>query len=360
MALPFLIPGARKKPSQIIGVDLGSRVTKAVLCESRGGKVTLNRYALVDAPVCDSSAVPIEMLAEQLRQIVNRLETRVKTVALAIGTADSIVKHVEMPKMPGEAIRQVLKNNSRNYFQTDLPGHVFDYQVVYEAVPVPTAEPSRRGAGVSHLQRLVVAGARERFVGDLAATGRAAGLSVAHIIPGVVCPINAFELTHPEDFNNQAIALVELGFKYSTICILQQSQLLLNRVIHIGGNRMTSAIADELKVSYAEAEGIKIGMPGEVHHVIEGVVSNLGRELRASVDYFEHQQECPVSRVYISGGPSRSESVIELLRNELMTDCVTWNPAGCCNLALGAAQSSEIDALSHQLGVALGAAIAAL
>jgi type IV pilus assembly protein PilM len=299
------------------------------------------------------------MLGEQLKEVFKCLDTRTRTVALAIGATESLVKHVDMPKMPGDTIRQVLKNNTRNYFQTNLTGHVFDYHVLYQAVPVAAPDQSQRAAN-GHVQRLVVAGAQERYVSDLTSVAKAAGLNLVHIIPGVVCPINAFELAHPEEFENQIVALVEIGFKSSTICIVQLGNLMLNRAIQIGGHQMTSAIADEINISYAEAEGIKIGMPGEVGGVLEGVVSALGRELRASIDYFEHQQECTVSRIYVSGGSARSQSVIEFLGRELMTECVLWDPTSFCSMALPATQSSEVESISNRLGVAVGAAIAAL
>lgn len=350
-----------KKPSQIIAVDLGSRITKAVLCESRGGRFYLNGYALLDTPEHDAATFPVTSLGEQLKEITKRLNTRTKTVALAIGSGDSFVRHVEIPSMPSDAIRPVLKNNTRTYFQSHLPSHVFDYQVIYQAVPLSVAEQKKKkGSQTASQQRLVVGGAREQCVNDLAAMGKAAGLSVPHIIPSVVCPINAFELAHPEEFKAQVVALVEIGFKHSSICILQQGELAINRVIPIGGNRMTAAIVEDLNISYAEAEGIKVGMPHEVHGTLKTVVSNLSRELRASIDYFENQQAHLVSRVYVSGGPARSEIIVELLRDELMLDCVTWNPTSFCDLTLPSDQCSEIGGVSHQLGVALGAAIAAL
>ena len=48
-----------------------------------------------------------------------------------------------------------------------------------------------------------------------------------------------------------------------------------------------------MNISYAEAEGIKVGMPGEVQAALESQVQPLGRELRASLDFFEHQQIVP-------------------------------------------------------------------
>ncbi|MGC3960971.1 MAG: hypothetical protein QM813_24485 [Verrucomicrobiota bacterium] len=83
MALSFPIS---KKINQIIAVDLGSRVTKAVLCESKGGRFNLSGYALLDTPDPDSSTFPPAALGEQLKEITKALNTRTKTIALAIGT----------------------------------------------------------------------------------------------------------------------------------------------------------------------------------------------------------------------------------------------------------------------------------
>jgi hypothetical protein len=41
-----------------------------------------------------------------------------------------------------------------------------------------------------------------------------------------------------------------------------------------------------MSISYAEAEGITIGMPQEVQSAMEPLLSTLGRELRASIDFF--------------------------------------------------------------------------
>jgi len=39
-----------------------------------------------------------------------------------------------------------------------------------------------------------------------------------------------------------------------------------------------------MNITYAEAEGIKIGMPAEVQSALEPLLAGLARELRASID----------------------------------------------------------------------------
>jgi Tfp pilus assembly PilM family ATPase len=85
----------------------------------------------------------------------------------------------------------------------------------------------------------------------------------------------------------------------------------------------------------------------------------LGRELRASIDFFEHQQDKAVSQVFISGGSARSEFLVQLLQTELMAECKPWNPLSFIELALPPQQAAEVDHVAPQLAVAVGAAVAA-
>lgn len=342
-----------------MAVDLGSRVTKAVHIQRRGDKFFLLGYALLDAPISDKGTLPVDLLGEHLRSTVQSLNARAKSVVLAVGAADCLVRHVEMPEMPMDAVRMVLKNNSRNYLQQDLPNYVYDCHLIYQAVPVGLPNPAKKGP-VGHVQRLLVSGAKRPFLDELMSTTKAAGLTLTHVIPGLICPANAFELAMPEVFRDEIVAVIEIGFKSSSVFILQQGEMVLSRVVNIGGDRLTSAIAEELKISYAEADGIKVGMPNEVRSAIEVFIASLARELRASLDYFEHQQDRPVSRVYLSGGSTRSEVIMQVLQSELMTACVTWNPVTALHQELPPVQKAEIDQIGSQLGVAIGAAVAAL
>ena len=180
------------------------------------------------------------------------------------------------------------------------------------------------------------------------------------IVPGLIGPVNAFEQAMPDVFANEAVALVDLGFKNSSICILQQGELILSRVVGIGGDRLTNGLAEALNVSYAEAEGIKIGMPTEVQTQLESLVLPLGRELRASIDFFEHQQDRPVTQVFITGGSARSEFIVQTLQQELMIECKILNPTTFLQMELPPQQTVEIEQVAPQLTVALGAALAAL
>ena len=141
--------------------------------------------------------------------------------------------------------------------------------------------------------------------------------------------------------------------------ILDRGELALTRVVNIGGDKLTAGLAESMNISYAEAEGIKVGMAPEVESALQMQVIPLGREIRASLDFFEHQFDRPVSQVYVSGGSARSEMILQMLHSELMTECKTWNSTGFLQLALPGQQAVEVDHIGPQLTVAIGAALSA-
>src|SRR6266404_4466621 len=356
MALPFFNSG--KKRDQLISIDLGGRTTKAVHLQRKADAFVLSRFAVLDAPIYEKNVSP-DLLGEHLKNVCQALDAKSKLVTLAIGVNDSVVRHADLPLMPIGDMRQVLKNNTKNYLQQDLPGHVFDCYII-PSRGLPKQADKTKASGISVKQKVLVAGARKQLIDDMQTAIRNTGLIADHIVPGLVGPVNAFEMAMPEVFAKDVFALVDMGFKNTSICLLQEGELILSRVVGIGGDKLTNGLAESLGISYAEAEGIKVGMPTEVQSQLESLVLPLGRELRASIDFFEHQQDKTVTQVFIGGGSARSELIVQLLQTELMVECKPWNPVGFLESAVPPEQAGEIEQVAPQLAVAVGAALAAL
>jgi Tfp pilus assembly PilM family ATPase len=330
-----------------------------VVLEQRGDVWTLCRYALLDAPIFDKK-ISSELLAEHLKAVLQALETDAKYLTLSVSLDDAVVRQLELPNIPVDEMRMVLKNNTKGYLQQDLPGYVFDcYIFPPKQVPPGQTPEASKTAGVAKA-KVLVTGAKQQLMNDYQAAIKEAGLVADYIVPGLVGPINAFEMALPEVYNNETVALVDIGFKHTSVCLLDRGELALMRVVNIGGDKITAGLAEMMSISYAEAEGIKVGMAPEVQSALEMQVLPLGRELRASLDFFEHQNDRPVTQVYVSGGSARSEMILEILRAELIVECNTWNPTRFLQLALPGQQSVELEHVGSQLAVAVGAAMMAL
>ena len=353
MALPFLSSQTRRL-DQIIAIDLGARTTKAVHVQRKGDSLNFLGYALQDAPAYEKGLSP-QLLGEHLGAINQALGGRTKQVVLAVGVGDSLVRHTELPMVPAADMRVMLKFNSKSYLQQDLPDHAFDCYII-----PPRSGVKPDSAKTAQKCTVLVGGAKRQLIDDWQTAAKNAGLIPEQIVPSLIGPPNAFEMAKADVFNKEVVALVDIGFKHSSITILLNGELMLSRVVGIGGDRLTNGVAEALGVSYAEAEGIKVGLPDEVQSTMVTLLAPLGRELRASVDFFEHQQDKPVTQVFVSGGSARSDYIVQILQTELMVPCTSWNPTTFLNMALPPQQMGEVDQIAPQLSVVIGAALAAL
>ena len=351
--MPFLNGVNRKKRAQMIAVDLGSRTTKAALFERRGEILALTRYALLDAPIFEKKISP-ELLGDHLKSVAEALGNTTKYVIVAVGLEDAIVRQIELPQIPIDEMRQVLKVNHKNYLQQELPNHVFDCYII----PPRLNQGEKPASGVPKL-KVLAAASKQQLVDDFMRASHLAGLTPECMVPGLIGPMNTFEQALPDVYAKETVALVDIGFKHTSVCVLDRGELALTRVVNIGGDKLTAGLAETMSISYAEAEGIKVGMAPEVEGALQMQVVPLGREIRASLDFFEHQQDRPVTQVYVSGASARSEMILQMLHSELLLECKTWNPTGFLQLALPGQQAVEIDHIGSQLTVVIGAALAA-
>jgi type IV pilus assembly protein PilM len=358
MTLPFFNTRAKRR-DEVIAIDLGGRHTKAVHVQMKGDRLTLLGFTVQDSP-SEKSSISVDVLSEHLKSVSRALGDKTKSVVVSMSVADTVVRRAEMPPMPMDDMRQLLKFNTKSYLQQDLPDHVFDCSVVLTQ-PAADAKPESAKAAALQKQQVIVGAGKRQLVTDVATAISDAGLSAAQVVPGLIGPVNAFEVSEPEAFANETVALVDLGFRNSSISILRGGELVMHRVVNVGGDRLTQGLADTMGISYAEAEGIKVGMPTEVQAALDPLISGLGRELRAFLDFFEHQQDVAVSQVFLSGGCAQGELLVQALQLELLIPCRLWNPANGFDMsALSPEQATEFASVSPQLAVAIGAAISAI
>ena len=130
-------------------------------------------------------------------------------------------------------------------------------------------------------------------------------------------------------------------------------------MVEIGGDKLTHGLAEALNVSYSEAESRKVGKPQEVESALVPLLTPLGRELRASIDFFEHQSDKTIGSVFLSGAAANSDFFSHHLQQEMMTSFKRWNPVGFMEPPLGGQQLAELEQTSPLLVNAIGAAMGA-
>lgn len=345
-----LLKRGSAKRSQILAVDLGQRTTKAVWIVAKGEGFAVQGFAMLDSPHGEKQPSR-EMLAEHLKAVVSATGYTGKKLCLIIGGTESIVKLIEMPMVAASEMRTMLKYGSKNYFQQELNEHVFDCHIV--SLVGAVGEP---GKGLQKA-RVAAAATKTSVVDHYVEACKQAGFVLELLMPSLICPINAFEHAMPESFAKDIVALVDIGFRSSSISILRSGEFMMNRVVPLGGDKLTVGLAETMNVGYAEADSMKLGMPEEIQYAMQALLMPLGRELRASIDFFEHQFDKTVPQVFVSGGSVRSQFIIDTLQGEMMVSVKGWNPGGFLTVALPPTQIMNWEQAGPNLAVAIGGAM---
>jgi len=357
MKLPFL-NGQTKTRDEMVAIDLGSRTSKAVHLQRENGKFTLCGYSITNSPAAEND-ISTEALTNHLKAVVGKLNPSSNLLTLTLNSNEVVLRTAETPLMNRADCRLMLKHSAMTYLQQKLTGYIFD---VHPLLYFTREEPQRDDQiKVTHQkQRVLIAGAKKQVLDNYVARAKAAGLVADHLVPGLIAQVNAFELARPDLFLERTVALVDVGFNTSSICILNRGDIALIRVVDVGGDRITTGLSESMNISYAEADGLKLGMPDEVRQDLETIIVPLGRELRAAVDFFESEHDNAVSNVSICGGSGQSEIIREILQTQLRLECNTWDPVSFLERKLSSQQQEEVERVGPLLAVAVGAALMAM
>ncbi|MEW6305705.1 MAG: pilus assembly protein PilM [Verrucomicrobiota bacterium] len=364
MATSFLSDSA-KRSDRIVAISLGSRTTKAVEVFRRNGSLVLKNYVVVDAPVYDKG-LSSEILAPHLKSVWAALDTQTTNVVLSLGAGDSLFRLMELPPMAESELRTLLKFNSKNYLQEDLRDHIFDCRVVQQIQRV-SQETDTTNGGVPPTStvtlrtttkaRVLVGATNTSVLQIVQESARKAGLKLEQVGVSQMGPANALMAT-PDFVSTEAVAMVDFGFKYSTIGILCGGQLLHNRVVAIGGDKITSSLASAMNITYAAAEGLKTVALEKVQPKLEAVMTPLIDELRASINSFEGYEDKKIEHVYVSGGSARSAIIVQALEHQLMLPCRSWDPTTALVHELPGNKANDVKRDAPQLVGAVGSAMA--
>lgn len=364
MAIPWIKSYRSKGLKEVIAIDLGIRTTKAVHLRTGGtGRCELLDYTLQAAPAHDKRIITPEILCDHLKAVINSLGSTCRDVVIAVGVENSIVRPLELPAFAPADLRQLVKVNSKTYFQQELADYTFDCYVAPAAGNLTASSEPIKGSDKAKTdrgkRRILVGGIREQILNDVRSAAETAGLTVHQVSPGQLGPVNAFLAMNPEP-GSEVMALVDIAFLNSTVNIVFENELMLTRVVEFGSQRFTTGLAETMGISYPAAEGAILVLTEKVQQKLAPLLSPLGRDLRASVDFFEHEHSKTVTRVLISGGSARSDFIIQTLQNDLMLPCQKMTPLGPVALALPEQQTSEVERDAPQLVVAVGTGLAAL
>jgi len=351
-----------KRSDSVFGIDLGKHTLKGVAVRQKNdSRFILTSFASRPVPEEFASA---DDLARELKQLFRDLGGSAKACAFAVSDPGAILRIIEQPDTPLHLLRNALRLNGLAVLNQDCKEFVLDVAPVGTQQDGPSITEKPTGSagnvavqsGVMTQTKYVVGGMLRSQIKQIVAAANKVRVSAGILQVAPVCSFNAFEFAYPDVFANEAFLLLDMGHLQSTVLIGSRSELVLVRSIDYGGKALMQALTAEDALD-ADAAWLMIQQGDEgMTEICRNSLARLAMEVRNSIGFFEGQREEGISRVFVSGGLARAETVLQTLSDELGLPCEIWDPLETCELALSAAKRQSLPNEFVSLNVACGAA----
>ena len=279
-----------------IGLDVGSRHINMVKLSKELGGLRLLDFASVGLNPKHGQ----EEKLGQLEKIVQERGLAGSGVNIGVSGASLIVRYITLPKMDAGQIREALKYEAQQYIPFRMEEVIFDYQILKTL----EQEPNK-------MKVLLVAAKKGALMESAELLGQA-GLKPNLIDVNSFAVINCFQINGPRIKEGDVFALINLEFDLVNINILQGESPYFTRDI---------SLLEELLSLRMET-----GEDAPVFERIKPILSNLIREVRISIDYFESEFAKRVNSVYFSGEGAKLPELIDFFSTHLSREIKLWNP----------------------------------
>ena len=344
-----------KTLTSAIGIDLGRYSLKSVLLQKKsGGRFVVTHFASL--PVTEAAERTPEMLGSEIKALVKQMGGSAKGCAVAVSSAEALMRIIEQPETPPEVLRDALRLNGTALMNQDCKNFVLDCVDCEVPATAPT-QPASGGHGSATSHRYLVAGLPRLEVAQLTESFTIAGLnndSNLHLAPLVV--FNAFEFAQPDVFNNHAFFLIDFGHMSSTMMIGARRELSLIRTVEFGGRSFVEALCG---LSGESSETVLTALGNDDEVMVEYArmaLMALTREIGSSIGFYEGRREEAIGQIWVSGGLARNATLLRLLGEELRMPCQPWVALERCELNVSTSKRAQLTEEMLDYSIACGAA----
>jgi type IV pilus assembly protein PilM len=341
-------------------MDIGtSAVRIAEVTSGRGGAslVRFGQAALPEGAVVDGEIVDAGPVSETVAQLIKRTKVRSKKATLGIANQRVVVRQVDLPYLDEKEFRASLKYQVADHIPMPTEDAELDFIVLEEYTT---------DAG-DHMMRVLLIAAATDMVDSFVSSASAGGVSAAGIdlVPFAVARAVS-SAARGETGIAGSEAVVDVGAGVTNIFVHQNGEPRFVRILLVGGDDVTNALADALGVSGEEAEAVKLDLgrgvgSDEAKTVLDRQVNDLVDEIRGSLDYYLSQEDSePVASVVVTGGGSLTAGFVQRLEQTLKTQVRTATPLSEVSVRKSGLTEEQVEQIEPVAAAAVGLALGAL
>jgi type IV pilus assembly protein PilM len=314
----------RTKP--LIGVDISSSAVKMLeLGVSSDGSRRVERYSIARLPreaVTDGSLAKPELVEKAMRDAWHALETRTRTIAMALPASAVTAKKLILPQDASELdIETQAISEAHQIVPFPMEEITLDFQVLGPSPHSPNDN-----------EVLVVITRKDR-VEERVAVAESAGLKTAIMDVDTYATLHAFEQVAfqlPNEGRGQTVAILDIGHTTTHVNIMHDNQPVYQREHPFGGQILTQEISRRFGLPWEEAEDAKCKglLPDSFEaEVLRPFLDAAAQEIaRALQLFFASSPQQHIDHILLAGGCSLVPGLDEAVFNKTQTSTIITNP----------------------------------
>jgi type IV pilus assembly protein PilM len=321
----FDIRGLFTGGKQLAGLDIGSSSIKLVEIYNTSQGPTLGRFSqmpLASGVIVDGAVVEPKKLTATIKEVYKKSGCKRRKIVTSLSGHAVIAKKVTFAQMNEDELFELIHDEAEKYLPFEDASTVdFDYQILGDHPYNP-----------KQMEVLIVAAKKEII------EGYTKSIEAAGLIPTIM-DIDSFalETMYEENYEfdqDDVAVLVNIGASITNLNAVKGGGSIFTRDFTRGGNAVTQAIADNLHLSFEEAEKAKIEGLGDDQQARNRFRDGLSvhadpicSEIERSVDYIRSTFGSEgLKQILLSGGGAMTPGIAADLNQRLGIETEIVNP----------------------------------
>ncbi len=338
---------------RLVGLDIGSSSLKLAEIVSTSHGHVLNRFLQIPLPkgiIVEGVLADAKALSLRIKELFRNSGCKGKGIVTSLSGNSVIVKKVTFAQMDEMELRDLIRDEAGKYLPFDNMDDVnYDFQILGDNEYNPNQ------------MDVIIVAAKKADVNNYLDAVTAAGLSVA------IMDVDSFALetmceANYELENNEIVVIVNIGASITNINVIKGGMSIFTRDFTMGGNSITEGLLEKYRVSFEDAEKIKVeGIPGsnqdnsELRSSILEFAEPICAEIERSIDYFRSTFGGEyIKHVFLSGGSAKIQGMAESLSQRLNVETELINPLLKVGYNKRNIDAKKLDSIKPIAAVAVG------
>lgn len=307
-----------------LGIDIGDSSLKMVELKKKNRKIYLSNYAFSEnvSEVNFTKVEDIDYLAQAILKVRKEAGIAATKVTASLPTFAVFSSIISLSNVDKKNILTVINEEAKKVIPLPLEEMILDWKIIPDA---DGKVPSKGN------MRVFLTGSPKKLVRKYIDVFKKAGLNLVSL------ETETFSLVRSLiGDDKETIMITEIGANSTDIFIVKESIPVLNRSLSVCSSTITSALAEKLGMTYAQAEQFKFDLSvalsqsdkEELPQLVAKVIEPIVTEIQYMLDFFRSQNGGEVEKIILSGGGSMLLNLPEYLSKRLNMKVIvgdSWN-----------------------------------